>query len=102
VSTTQDSLAILGGLERLAQEFDGGALSTREFCKLFPAELAKVRRQVYRELGLYHEWKESKRSLEVDRPPAFFSDFGGELDRVVQIPVFERAVRRPPKNRCPL
>jgi hypothetical protein len=44
------------GLERLAWEFDHGAGSTshraREFAKLFPSELAKVRRQVYRQVGL--------------------------------------------------
>jgi hypothetical protein len=44
------------GLERLAHEWEHGAGSqsdrTREFCRRFPAEVAKVRRQVYRQAGL--------------------------------------------------
>jgi hypothetical protein len=46
----------MGGLDRLTNEWEHGTGSmgerTREFCRLFPSELAKVRRQVYRPFGL--------------------------------------------------
>jgi hypothetical protein len=42
------------GLERVCAELENGTDPdrVREFCKLFPSELAKVRRQVYRDAGL--------------------------------------------------
>jgi len=44
------------GIERLCDQWENGPGSagerTREFCRLFPSELAKVRRQGYRQLGL--------------------------------------------------
>jgi hypothetical protein len=41
----------MSGVERLAHDWESGAATTGEFCKRFPSEVAKVRRQVYRQAG---------------------------------------------------
>ena len=46
----------MSGVERIVDEYENGPGSlnerTRQLCKVFPSELAKVRRQVYRHVGL--------------------------------------------------
>jgi hypothetical protein len=46
----------ISGVERIVDQYENGpgdlSERTRQFCKVFPSELAKVRRQIYRHAGL--------------------------------------------------
>jgi hypothetical protein len=46
----------ISGIERIVAEYENGPGDlnerTRQFCEVFPSELAKVRRQIYRHAGL--------------------------------------------------